>query len=61
MIDLKAVEHELAQARQARIEAQLAGCELEELADNLRQTHAAWLAPQPARRGLGPHLFVFSP
>lgn len=61
MIDLKTVELELAQARQARIEAQLAGCELEELADNLRQTHAAWLRPQPNRRGPSPHLFVFSP
>ncbi len=61
MIDLKAVELELAQARQARIEAELAGCELEALADNLRRTHAAWLSPPPARRGLGPHLFVFSP
>ncbi len=65
MIDLKTVALELAQARQARIEAQLAGCEVEELADNLRQTNAAWLAPrwaparpQPARPGL--HLFVFS-
>ena len=61
MIDLKTVELELAQARQARIEAQLAGCELEELADNLRQTHAAWLHPQPSCRRPSPHLFVFSP
>ena len=60
MIDLKAVQLELAQARQARIEAQLAGCELEELADNLRQSRAAWLQPEPARRGL-PHRWAGSP
>jgi hypothetical protein len=61
MIDLKTVELELAQARAARIEAQVAGCEIEELADNLRQTNAAWLRQQPNRRGVAPHLFVFSP
>ncbi len=60
MIDLKGVQVELAQARQARVEAELAGCELEELADNLRQTHAAWLYAQTRRRGLAPHLLVFS-
>lgn len=48
MIDLKAVQLELAQARQARIAAQLAGCELEELADSLRQTSAAWRRPPAA-------------
>jgi hypothetical protein len=62
MIDLKTVELELAQARQARIEAQLAGCEIEELADNLRQTNAGWIQPQAApRRSPAPHLFFFSP
>lgn len=61
MIDLKTVELELAQARQARIAAQLAGCEVEELADNLRQTHGAWLHPQTNRRSPSPHLLVFSP
>jgi hypothetical protein len=62
MIDLKTIQRELAQARQARIEAELAGCELEELADDLRRTHVAWTAPQfaPRREG-GLHLFVFSP
>ena len=50
-----------AQARQARIEAQLIGCEIEELADHLRRTNAAWpLQPQASRRALAPHLFVFS-
>jgi len=31
MIDLKALEHEVLQARQARLEAQAAGTEVEEL------------------------------
>jgi hypothetical protein len=62
MINLETVELELAQARAARIETQLIGCEIEELADNLRQTNAAWpLTQQAARRGPSPHLFVFSP
>ena len=60
-INLKTVQRELAHARQARIAAELAGCELEELADNLRQTHAAWTTPRFApRRAGGPHLFVFA-
>lgn len=42
MIDLKTVAAELAQARQARIAAQLAGCEVEELADSLRQSSPSW-------------------
>jgi hypothetical protein len=61
MIDLKTVAHELAQARQARIEAQLAGCEVEELADNLRQANAADLRRQHARHPTLPRLFVFAP
>ena len=59
MIDLKAVAAELAQARQARIAAQLAGCEVEELADNLRRTSPAWR--QQAGRAAAPHLFVSAP
>ena len=38
MIDPKAVAYELDQARQARLEAELAGCEVEELAEELRRT-----------------------
>jgi hypothetical protein len=60
MINLAEIQHELAQARQARIAAQLAGCEVEELADTLRQTQQRWRTPEPARRGLSP-LVVFSP
>lgn len=62
MIDLKTIQLELAQARRTRIEAELAGCELEELADDLRRTHAAWMAPRwmPCKAP-GLHLFVFSP
>ena len=43
MIDLKAVEVELHNARRARINAELACCEIEELAEEMRQSHAAWL------------------
>lgn len=59
MISPTEVQYELAQARQARIEAQLAGCEVEELADILRQSQPLWRHPDPVRRRLGP-LFVFS-
>ena len=55
MIDRKTVEMELAQARSVRIAAELAGCEIEELADNLRQTNASWRAPLAPR---GSHRLV---
>lgn len=65
MIDLKAVQRELAQARHARIEAQLAGCEVEELTDTLRQANAAAfhlpLHSGAVRRAPTPRLSVFSP
>lgn len=52
MIDLKEIQRELARAREARIAAQLAGCEVEELADTLRQSHSGWAGLRPARRPL---------
>jgi hypothetical protein len=64
MIDLKAVAAELAQARQARIAAQLAGCEVEELAEGLRQASPAWRRDwrrPPERPADGVPLFVFAP
>jgi hypothetical protein len=61
MIDLKAVQLELAQARQARIDAQLAGCEVEELADNLRQSRAPWRRPERIEGGLSPYRSILSP
>jgi hypothetical protein len=60
MINLAEIQHELAQARQARIAAQLAGSEVEELADTLRQSQPRWRQAGPARRGLSP-LVVFAP
>ena len=57
MIDAKTVAHELEQARQARLAAELAGCEVEELAEELRRAPPLW----PQLPGRCPHLFVFSP
>ena len=42
MIDLKAVEVELHNARQARINAELACCDVEELTEEIRQSHHAF-------------------
>jgi hypothetical protein len=42
MIDIKVVEVELYNARQARINAELACCEIEELAEEIRQSHHAF-------------------
>jgi hypothetical protein len=52
MIDLNEIRRQLAQAREARIAAQLAGCEVEELTDSLRQTHPGWAKLQAGRRPL---------
>lgn len=60
MISPTEVQHELAQARRARMEAQLAGCEVEELADTLRQSLPLLRKPQALRRQTTP-LFVFTP
>jgi hypothetical protein len=50
MIDFKAVELELHNARQARIAAELACCEVEEFAAAIRQSHIVWTAQVMARR-----------
>jgi hypothetical protein len=60
MIDLKAVQSELHSARAARIEAQLAGCEMEELAANLHDQPPVGRWPQLTRATHGPRLFLFS-
>ena len=44
MYDLKAVELELHNARQARIAAELACSDVEELAAAIRQSHILWTA-----------------
>jgi hypothetical protein len=50
MPDLKSVEIELHNARQARIDAELACCDVEELAAAIRQSHILWMAQVAARR-----------
>lgn len=43
MVDLQAVEIELQKARRARINAQLACCDIEELTEEIRQSHHAFM------------------
>jgi hypothetical protein len=50
MIDFKALELELRNARQARIAAELACCEVEEFAAAIRQSRIVWTAQVTARR-----------
>jgi hypothetical protein len=53
MFDLRSVELELHNARQARIAAELACCDVEELAEAIRQSHILWMAQEAARRSDG--------
>jgi hypothetical protein len=57
MIDLRAVEVELHNARRARVSAELACCEIEELAEEMRQSHRTWLRLTMAQR-IGPDGWV---
>jgi hypothetical protein len=50
MIDFKAVELELRNARQARIATELACSDIEELAEAIRQSHIVWAQQVTARR-----------
>ncbi len=50
MVDLQTVEIELQNARQARINAELACCDVEELAEEIRQTHGAFMRLLSERR-----------
>jgi hypothetical protein len=50
MVDLQTVEIELQNARQARINAELACCDVEELAEEIRQTHHAFMRLLSERR-----------
>jgi hypothetical protein len=50
MIDLKAVALELHNARQARIAAELACCEVEEFATAIRRSRIVWAQQVTARR-----------
>jgi len=50
MVDLQTVEIELLNARQARINAELACCDVEELAEEIRQSHHAFMRLISERR-----------
>jgi hypothetical protein len=50
MIDFKAVELELHNARQARIAAESACCDIEEYAAAIRQSHIVWAQQVTGRR-----------
>lgn len=43
MVDLQSVEIELRNARKARINAELACCDVEQLAADIRQSHDAFM------------------
>jgi len=55
MVDLRTVELELHNARQARINAELACCDIEELAEEIRQSHHAFMRLMAEQRGLRLH------
>ncbi len=50
MVDLQTLEIELQNARQARINAELACCDIEELAEEIRQSHGAFMRLIAERR-----------
>ena len=53
MVDLQAAQIELQNARRARINAQLACCDIEELTEEIRRAHHAFLRRVAVRRGVG--------
>jgi len=55
MVDLQAVEIELHNARQARINAELACCDIEELTEEIRQSHDAFMRLMSERRSIMMH------
>lgn len=55
MIDFESVEVELHNARQARINAELACCDIEELAEEIRQSHPAFMRLMTAQRDIRLH------
>jgi hypothetical protein len=55
MVDLQTVEMELQSARQARINAELACCDIEELAEEIRQSHGAFMRLLSERRSFRLH------
>jgi hypothetical protein len=55
MVDVHTVEIELQNARRARINAQLACYDIEELAEEIRQSHHAFMRLISERRSFGLH------
>ena len=55
MVDFQTVEIELHNARQARINAELACCDIEELAEEIRQSHHAFMQLIAERRSFRLH------
>ena len=55
MVDLHAVEIELQKARKARIRAELACCDIEELTEEIRQSRHAFIRRAWVRHGVGLH------
>jgi hypothetical protein len=56
MFNFKTVQLELHNARQARIAAELACCDIEELAAEIRQSHILWVQQEAVRRSSSPRL-----
>jgi hypothetical protein len=52
MVDLQAAQIELQNARRARINAQLACCDIEELTDEIRRARFAFMRRTTVRRGI---------
>jgi hypothetical protein len=53
MIDLNAVALDLRNAREARVKAERACCDIEELAEEIREAHRVFVRLTLARRGAG--------
>jgi hypothetical protein len=55
MVDLHVVEIELQNARKARIRAEVACCDIEELTEEIRRSHHAFIGRVSVRCGVGLH------
>ena len=57
MVDLQSVEIELQNARQARINAELACCDIEELTEEIRRSHRAFMRVTARRQPASTRVF----
>lgn len=57
MVDVGVLQHELQQARKARVEAQASACDIETLLDSVRGSQRAWYRLPFGREATTPHLF----